>query len=92
MSETFDKLKAMLEEKGTLSDDDITNTVKAHGEMTAEEHMELSAAIHKRKRSQQATVTMEQFLEANKTLDTAAEGSEEYKKAEAIVEKFLAGN
>lgn len=92
MSETFDKLKAMLEEKGTLSDDDIANMVKAHGDMTAEENMELSAAIHERKRAQQATVTMEQFLEANKILDTAEEGSPEYKEAEAIVEKFLAGN
>ena len=92
MTATFDRLKAALQEKGTLSDEDIAQAVEEHGEMTAEENMELSAAIHERKRSQQATVTMEQFLEANKILDTAAEGSEEYKKAEAIVERFLAGN
>jgi hypothetical protein len=88
MTETFDKLKALLEEKGALTDEEITNMVGAHGEMTPEENMELSAQIHERKRAQETTVTMEQYLEAMKVLDTAAEGSREYQQAEEIVNKF----
>ena len=88
MTETFDKLKALLEEKGTLTDEEITTMVSAHGEMTPEENMELSAQIHERKRAQETTITMEQYLEAMKVLDTAAEGSPEYQKAEEIVNKF----
>jgi hypothetical protein len=34
---------------------------------------------------------MEQYLEACKVLDTAEEGSEEYKKAEALVEQYEKG-
>ncbi|MBN2303215.1 MAG: hypothetical protein JXQ72_01980 [Anaerolineae bacterium] len=91
MSEAFDKLKAMLAEKGTLTDEEIANAVKEHGEMTAEENTWLSAEIHEKKRSDETTVTMDQYLEAMKTLDSAAEGSDEYKKAEEIVNKFESG-
>jgi transcription elongation GreA/GreB family factor len=92
MSDTFDKLKAMLEEKGDLTDDEVAKMVAEHGEMTAEENMDLSAAIHEKRRASQATVTMDQFLEANKILDTADEDSAEYKAAQKIVDTFLAGN
>lgn len=92
MTETFDKLKAMLAEKGDLSDEEVAKLTAEHGEMTAEENMELSAAIHEKRRAAQVTVTMDQFLEANKILDTAKEGSEEYNNAQKIVDAFLAGN
>ncbi len=92
MTASFDKLKAMLEEKGALSDEEIAAVVKEHGEMTDEENMQLSAEIHERKRAGEATVTMEQFLEANKVLDSADPNSDEYKKAQEIVDKFLTGS
>jgi transcription elongation GreA/GreB family factor len=92
MTEAFDKLKALLEEKGDLSDEDIAKMIAEHGEMTAEENMDLSAAIHEKRRVAQATVTMEQFLEANEVLDTTDENSAEYKAAQKIVDAFLAGN
>lgn len=92
MTETFDKLTAMLEEKGILTDDEVAKMIAEHGEMTAEENMELSAALHEKKRASQATVTMEQFLEANKVLDSSNENSDEYKAAQKIVDAFLAGN
>jgi hypothetical protein len=92
MTATFDKLKAALQEKGTLADDEITRAISETGEMTAEENMWLSAEIHERKRSAQVKVTLEQFLEANKILDTADENSEEYKKAQQIADAYLAGN
>ncbi|NDJ76297.1 MAG: hypothetical protein GYB65_08550 [Chloroflexi bacterium] len=91
MTETFDKLKAMLEEKGTVSDEDIKKLTEEHGELTAEENAWLSAELHARQRKSEKTVTMEQFLEANKVLDAAAPDSEEYKNAQKIVDAFLAG-
>jgi transcription elongation GreA/GreB family factor len=92
MTETFDKLKALLEEKGDLSDEEIAKMIAEHGEMTAEENMDLSATMHEKRRASQATVTMEQFLEANKVLDSADEDSDAYKAAQKIVDVFLAGN
>lgn len=92
MTETFDKLKAALAEKGTLAEDEIAQMVSQHGAMTQEENSWLMAEIHERKRSAQKTVTMEQFLEANKVLDTADPNSPEYQAAQKIADAFLAGN
>lgn len=92
MTDSFAKLKAILDEKGTLSDEEIAAVVKEHGEMSDEETMQLSVEIHERKRASEATVTMEQFLEANKVLDNAEPDSDEYKKAQEIVDKFLTGS
>jgi len=92
MTQAFDKIKAALEEKGMLTDEEIAKIVSEHGELTPEENMWLSAELHERKRAAQKTVTMEQFLEANKVLDTADPNSPEYKAAQEIVDAFLAGN
>ncbi len=92
MPDTFNKLKVLLEEKGDLGDDDVAKMIAEHGEMTPEENMELSAAIHEKRRASQVTITMEQFLEANKVLDSTDENSDEYKAAQKIVDAFLAGN
>jgi hypothetical protein len=91
MTEGFDKIKAMLEEKGTVSDEDIKKVVEQHGDLTPEEHSWLSAELHERQRKSEKTVTMEQFLAANKTLDAADPDSDEYKAAQKIVDAFLAG-
>ncbi|MBN1201496.1 MAG: hypothetical protein JXJ20_06535 [Anaerolineae bacterium] len=92
MTESFDKLKAMLADKDTLTQDEIKQVVEEHGEMTPEENMWLEAELHERKRASQSTVTMEQFLEANKVLESAAPDSDEYKAAQKTVDAFLQGN
>ena len=92
MTKTFETLKAALEEKGGLTEEAIKKTIEAHGEMTDEENAWLMAEIHERQQASRVTVTMEQFLEANKVLDSAEPGSDDYKAAEKIVEAFLAGN
>lgn len=91
MSAAYDKLKELLEKQGKLSNDEIAKVVAEHGEMTDEEKVSLEAERHKRERESQATITLEQYLEASKVLDTAAEGSDEYKKAEEIVNKYESG-
>jgi hypothetical protein len=90
MSASFDKLKAMLEEKGALSPEDIDGVVKSDGSMSPQEAMELES-LRLKKGDSRVKITMEAYIEAGKVLDTAAEGSEEYKKAEAIVNAFEAG-
>lgn len=92
MSDTFDKLKALLAEKKTLSNDEVEKMVAEHGEMTDEEKLWLESEKHRLERAAQETITMDQYLEACKVLDSAEEGSDEYKKAEAIVDKYESGN
>jgi hypothetical protein len=92
MSATYDKLKALLDTQKKLSDDDITKAIAADGEMTDDEKIKLEAdRLEANKTSAPATITMEQYLEACNVLDTAEEGSDEYKKAEALVEQYEKG-
>lgn len=91
-SETYQKLKAILDEKKALSKEEIDKFVAEHGEMSDEEKMQLEAdRLEVEKTTKDEAVTMEQYLEACKVLDTAAEGSDEYNKAEAIVNKYESG-
>ena len=93
MSETFDKLKALLEKQKSLSNEDVEKLVAEHGAITDEEKIALEAekARIEREERQKDSVTMDQYLEALKTLDSAEEGSDEYKKAEEIVNKYESG-
>ncbi len=88
MTETFDKLKTLLEQKGCLTDEDITQAVALHGDMKPEEVSWIAAEQHERTRAAGSAITMEQYLEALKVLDTATEGSSEYVKAEKIVATY----
>lgn len=91
-SETYQKLKAILDDKKALTKEEIDKFVADHGDMSDEEKMQLEAdRLEAEKTTKDEAVTMEQYLEACKVLDTAAEGSEEYKKAEAIVNKYESG-
>jgi hypothetical protein len=92
MTKAFEKLKAALQVKGTLSDEEIASAISENGDMTPEENMWLSAELHECQRAAQTTVTMEQFLEANHVLDTADPSSKEYRAAQEIVDAFMAGN
>ena len=74
MSETYIRLKEMLEKQGALSKEDIEKSIAASGEMTAEEITLLEAERHEKERSSGDTISMEQYLEASKVLDTAPEG------------------
>jgi len=89
MSATFDKLKAMLAEKKALTNDEIAAAIAADGDMTDEEKVWLEAERHKLSRT--ATISLEDYLAASKVLDTADPSSDEYKKAEEIVNKYEAG-
>jgi hypothetical protein len=90
MTATFDTLKAMLLDKKTLSNEQVEQTVAASGAMTDDEKMWLEAEKHKLSRT--ATITMEDYLAASKILDTAPEGSDEYKKAEELVNRYESGH
>lgn len=91
MTQAFDEAMKMLDAQGMLSDAEIQAIVAEHGDMTEEEHVTLSVEIYERVHSGRATVTLEQYLEATKILDSAEPGSPEYKKAEAIATAFESG-
>lgn len=91
MSETFEKLKAILAEKKKLDNEEVEKMVAEHGEMTDDEKMWLESERHSLERASQETITLDAYLEACKVLDSADEGSDEYKKAEEIVNKYEAG-
>ena len=91
MSTTYDKLKELLDSQKALTNEDIEKLVKEHGEMPDEEKTHLEADRLEAAKTGDDKVTMDQYVEACKVLDTAAEGSDEYKKAEALVEKYEKG-
>jgi hypothetical protein len=91
MSAAFDQLKALLEKQKKLSVVEIDKAVAEHGALTDEERVILESERFRLEREAQDTVTMEQYLEALKVLDTAAEGSPEFVKAEALVNKYESG-
>ncbi len=88
MTEAFDKLKAMLEEKGSLSDEDIAGVEAEAGALTDDERLWLSVEQHDRKKREGDAITLEQYVAAAAVLDSAEPDSDEYKEAEKIVEAF----
>jgi hypothetical protein len=91
MSATFDKLEALLKANGTLTNEEVEKAVAEHGAMTDDEALTLEADRHKLTRAAGAKITMDEYLAASKILDTADEGSDEFKKAEEIVNKYESG-
>ncbi len=83
MSENFDKLKAKLVETGTLTDDEIQAA-----NLTEEEKIWLNAERYTRQRDKQEVITLEQYIAANKVLDSMPEGSPEYIEAQRIVDTY----
>jgi hypothetical protein len=94
MTATFDNLKAKLTEQKSLSQDEIDAAIKAHGEMTDEEIMQLEADRLQMEKSQKTeTVSIGDYLAALNTLEDegADKSSDEYKEAEKIVQQYEAG-
>ncbi len=91
MSVTFDKLEALLKQNGTLTNEEVEKMIAEHGALTHDEALTLEADRHKLHRTSGQQITMDEYLAASKILDTADEGSEEYKKAEEIVNKYESG-
>ncbi len=83
MSENFDKLKTKLTETGTLTDDEIQAA-----NLTDDEKIWLNAERYARQRDKQEVITLEQYIAANKVLDTMPEGSPEYVEALRVVETY----
>lgn len=83
MSETFEKLKAKLAESGVLTDDEI-----GAADLTEEEKIWLTAERYAKQREKQEAITLDQYIAANKVLDSAAEGSPEYVEAMRVVEAY----
>lgn len=88
MSATFDKLKELLKKQGTLSNEEIEKAIAADGPLSPEEMTALESEKLEMAKAKADTVSMDDYLAALKVLDTAAEGSDEYKKAEALVDKY----
>lgn len=88
MTDTFETLKALLEQKGSLSDEDIRQAIAASGEMSDEEMVWLSAEQHDRLERAGAEITVEQYLAATQTLESASPGSAAYQEAERIIKAF----
>jgi hypothetical protein len=92
MSETFDKLKALLAKQGTLSEDEINKQIAESGALSDDERTTIEAERYEAERTKGQKITLEQYLAASKVLDSAAEGSDEYKKALVLVEAYESGN
>lgn len=91
MSESFDKLKELLQSQGALSNEDVEKITGAHGDLTNDEKMWLESEKLKLEKENTETITMDQYLEALGQLDSLEEGSDAWKKADAIVTKYESG-
>ncbi len=91
MSDTFDKLKELLEKQKALSNEEVEKMVVEHGELTDDEKLWLESEKHKLERAKDETVSLDDYLAALKVLDSAEEGSDEYKKADETVKKYESG-
>jgi hypothetical protein len=81
MTKTFDELMKVLEEKGTLSEEDGKKIIAEHGALTEDEKKDLAAAIKMRKAlASQA---------AEKDGDKRPEGADSDKKAEVSMDEYL---
>jgi hypothetical protein len=93
-SKTFEALRKIVEDKGKFTPEDMEKAVKEHGPLSDQEKADIAALqleAEKRQKKEEKAVTFEEFLEATKALESAKEGSEEWKKAKAIVDRFEAG-
>jgi hypothetical protein len=88
MTETFDKLKALLESQGTLTDDDIAKMESEHGALEDDERIWISAEVHDRNSRAGDEITLDQYVAAAGVMDSAEPGSPEYEEAKKIVEAF----
>lgn len=88
MTEAFDKLKAQLEAQGALSEDDIAAVEAEHGALTDDERLWLSIELHDRLQRSGDEITVEQYLAATQTLESAEPGSPEHDEARRIVDAF----
>jgi hypothetical protein len=87
MSSAFEQLKAKLEQEKKLSTVEIQAVT-----LTEEERMWIESERFRLVRESQETVTMEEYLDALKVLDSAEEGSTEYKIAETLVQRYESGS
>jgi hypothetical protein len=91
MTKTFEVLKSQLEAQGNLSIEEVNQAVAEHGKMTDDEALWLEAERHKSSRAQGDAVTMDQYLAALQTVESAAPGSPEHEEAQRIIEAFESG-
>jgi hypothetical protein len=92
MSDTFDKLKALLDTKGNLTEEDIAAMIAERGPLSEDERAKLEAERYEKQRAKDQKITLDEYLAASKVLDTAAEGSDEYNQALKLVEAYESGN
>jgi len=73
MTKTFDEMMKILEEKGTIAEDEGTKLIKEHGALTDEEKKDLAAAIKMKK----ALTKDGEKKDGDKKEDKPAEASKE---------------
>ncbi len=92
MTEAYDKLKALLDQQKTLSNEDVEKIETKHGKMTDEEKFDLEAKkLEIEKANKTEGVSLDDYLAALKVLDEAEAGSDAYKAAEKKVETYETG-
>lgn len=88
MTDAFTKLNALLEEKGTLTDNDIAAVEGVLGPLSDGERLWLSVEVHDRRRRDGAAITLEQYVQATRELEENPPGSPEHETARQIVDAF----
>lgn len=88
MTETFDHLKTLLKEQGTLTAADVAMAETQLGPVTADERLWLSVEAHILRERAGDTITLEQYMQAARQLEASPPGSPEYEGALRIMTAF----
>lgn len=88
MTAAFNKLNTLLDEKGTLTDNDIAAVESMFGPLSDGERLWLSVEIHDRRKREGASITLDQYVQATRQLEENPPGSPEHEIARQIIDAF----
>lgn len=88
MTRAFEHLERLLQEQGSLTEGDVVTTETQLGPVTADERLRLSVEAHMLRRRAGETITLEQYVQATRQLETSPPGSPEYERALGIMTAF----
>lgn len=88
MTDAFEHLKTLLQKQGALTEAEVAVAETRLGPVTADERLWLSVEAHILRERVGDAITLEQYVQAARQLDTSPPGSPEYERALRIMTAF----
>lgn len=88
MTKAFEQLRTLLQRQGTLTDEDFATIESQYGSVTDAERLWLSIEAHDRRQREGDAITVEQYVQATRLLESSPPGSPDYERARRIMDAF----